>query len=90
MPQPSTLKYVADLVLERVFAEIKPGEDLAVALKKAYPFGNSEVGRQIWLDALLRHAAGLRIDFANYASGWHDDCPDELYDAPISISVPLE
>ena len=64
MPQPSTLKYVADLVIERVFAEFQPGDDLAQMLRNAYPFGNSVVGRRIWIDALFRHAADRRIDFA--------------------------
>lgn len=67
------MKFVADLVIEKVFADMKPGDDLAEALKKAYPFENSKQGRQIWLDALLRHAADRRIDFSDESLKWDED-----------------
>jgi hypothetical protein len=73
MPQPSTMKFVADLVIERVLAELKPGDDLAEVLQKAYPFENSKQGRQIWLDALLRHAADQRIDFSDDSFQWDEE-----------------
>jgi hypothetical protein len=54
MPQPSTLSYIADLIIRRVLAE--EHRDLAAALERAYPFDDCLEARRIWLDALLRHA----------------------------------
>ena len=56
MPQPSTLSYIADLIIRRVLAEGHTDVDLAAALERAYPFEDSLEGRRIWLDALLRNA----------------------------------
>ncbi len=56
MAQRSTLVQVADIVINRVFQEIRPGEDLARALNEAYPFGDDPHGREVWLEALLRNA----------------------------------
>ena len=56
MPQPSTLSYVADLVVRRVLANADSSKDIAQALEEAYPFDRSPQARRIWLDALIRHA----------------------------------
>ena len=53
MAQRSTLVQVAD---NRVFRDIRPGEDLARALNEAYPFGDDPRGREVWLEAFLRKA----------------------------------
>lgn len=55
MPEISTLKHIADIVLNRLLADHAQG-DLAEALERAYPFGDHPDGRQIWLEAMLRHA----------------------------------
>lgn len=77
MPQLSTLKLVADIVVARVLSDAVETEDLAAVLEDAYPFGNDPCGRQVWLDALLRHAfaAGHKIDSGFRAQGeefWAD------------------
>ena len=51
MAQRSTLVQVAD---NRVFRDIRPGEDLARALNEAYPFGDDPRGREVWLEAFHR------------------------------------
>jgi hypothetical protein len=56
MPQPSTLAYVADLVISRVLADANEGTDLIEALEQAYPFDLSVESRRVWLQALVRHA----------------------------------
>jgi hypothetical protein len=58
MPQLSTLKHVADIVVSRILANAADHEDVAAALEEAYPFGDHPHGKQVWLDALLRHAYG--------------------------------
>ena len=62
MPQPSTLAYVADLVICRVIADANEKTDLITALEEAYPFDESVNARRIWLQALLRHALTERKD----------------------------
>ena len=56
MVQRSTLVQVADIVINRVLRETKPGEDLARALNDAYPFGDDPHGREVWLEALIQKA----------------------------------
>jgi hypothetical protein len=56
MPQLSTLKLVADIVVSRILHNAEQYHDVAAALEEAYPFGDDPHGRQVWLDALLRHA----------------------------------
>ena len=56
MPQPSTLSYIADLIIRRVLAEEHTDAHLVAALERAYPFDDSLQARRIWLDALLRNA----------------------------------
>ena len=56
MPQLSTLKHVADIVVSRILANASDYEDVAAALEEAYPFGDDPYGKQVWLEALLRHA----------------------------------
>ena len=56
MPQLSTLKLVAGLVVARILSHAAEHDDLAAALEEAYPFGDDPSGRQVWVDALLRHA----------------------------------
>jgi hypothetical protein len=55
MPEPSTLSYVAELVVRRVLADTEKNTDLATALEEAYPFDQSPAARRIWLETLLRH-----------------------------------
>jgi hypothetical protein len=56
MPELVTLKHVADLIVDRVLAESKNTAELSEALENAYPFADHPEGRQIWIDALFRHA----------------------------------
>ena len=56
MPQPATLKHIADTVIRRVLSQVENRTDLGAALEREYPFGDDPLERQIWLDALLRHA----------------------------------
>jgi hypothetical protein len=56
MPQPSTLAYVADLVIRRVLADVHDKSTLLVALEEAYPFDESTDSRRIWYQALVRYA----------------------------------
>ena len=63
MPQPSTLSYIADLIIRRVLAEEHTNVDLAAALERAYPFDDSVEGRRIWLDALLRNAVASAAQY---------------------------
>ena len=56
MPQPSTLAYVADLVIRRVLADVDGNSDLPQALEDAYPFDESLDSRRIWYQALVRYA----------------------------------
>ena len=48
-------KHVADMIVRRVLSHVENCEELAAALKREYPFGDDPQGREIWLDALLRH-----------------------------------
>ena len=59
MPQLSTLKHVADIVVSRILADAAQYKDVAAALEEAYPFGDDPIERQVWMDALLRHAFSL-------------------------------
>ena len=57
MPQPTTLAYVADLVIRRVIADLDATDlELAEALENAYPFDDAPEARRIWMDALQRNA----------------------------------
>jgi hypothetical protein len=56
MPEPSTLSYVADLVVRRVLADADANTDIAQALEEAYPFDRTPYARRIWVDVLIRHA----------------------------------
>ena len=56
MVQRSTLVQVADIVINRVLRETRPGEELARALNEAYPFGDDPRGRKVWLEALIQKA----------------------------------
>jgi hypothetical protein len=56
MPQPTTLSYVADLVIHRVIASADRNTNLELALEEAYPFDESLDARRIWRQAILRHA----------------------------------
>ena len=56
MPELVTLRYVADLIVDRVLAETKDTEELPAALENAYPFAEHPDGRSIWIDSLRRHA----------------------------------
>ena len=56
MPELVTLKHVADLIVDRVLSETKNIAELKAALENAYPFADHPDGRQIWTDALRRHA----------------------------------
>lgn len=55
MPQPSTLSYVADLVIQRVLSEADETTDLPTALDQAYPFDEAPLCRRIWEEALSRN-----------------------------------
>ena len=59
MPQLSTLKHVADIVVSRILANAADYEDVAEALEEAYPFGDHPDGKEVWFEALLRHAYKL-------------------------------
>ena len=77
MPELVTLKHVADLIVDRVLAESKDTAELSEALENAYPFADHPEGRQIWIDALFRHAIEVnppsmhkspkRVDCCKYA-----------------------
>jgi hypothetical protein len=56
MPELVTLKHVADLIVDRVLLETRNRAELNAALENAYPFADHPEGRQIWMDALRRHA----------------------------------
>jgi hypothetical protein len=56
MPELVTLKHVADLIVDRVLSETRNRAELNAALENAYPFADHPEGRQIWVDALQRHA----------------------------------
>jgi hypothetical protein len=56
MNEPAALKQIADTVIRRVLSEMENRPDLGAALEREYPFGDDPLERQIWLDALLRHA----------------------------------
>lgn len=60
MPQPSTLSYVADLVIKRVIASADRNTNLDLALEEAYPFDDSVDARRIWLQAILRNALVMK------------------------------
>jgi hypothetical protein len=60
MPQPSTLSYVADLVINRVLANVDGNTNIELALEEAYPFDDSVDARRIWLQAVLRHALEMK------------------------------
>lgn len=64
MPQPSTLSYVAEIVISRILANAGPDTNLQLALEEAYPFDDSVAARRIWLQAVVRHALVLK-DRAN-------------------------
>jgi hypothetical protein len=62
MSDPSYRKHVADMVVRRVLSQVDNCEDLAVALKREYPFGDDPQGREIWLDAVLRHTHAYLVE----------------------------
>lgn len=70
MPQPSTLVYVANLVIARVLADGRDTSNVSDALEEAYPFDESVGSRRIWYQALVRYGldqksfANKRIDAA--------------------------
>lgn len=72
MTQRSTLLHVASLVIDRVLAKVDPNTDLCEALNRAYPFGDDPVGREVWIEVLLRNA--VEID-PNCMDSW-DKSPD--------------
>jgi hypothetical protein len=50
-------KLVAELVARNVISKAENCDELVVALEREYPFRDDDPkGREIWLDALLRHA----------------------------------
>ena len=55
MPQPTTLEYVADLVIRRTLLEVGKGPDLAPALERAYPFPDHHDYSKVWQRALHWH-----------------------------------
>lgn len=56
MREVSILRLMADIVVRRVLSDPENRTDLGRALEREYPFSDHPQGRQIWLDALLRHA----------------------------------
>lgn len=70
MPQPSTLSYVADLVVRRTItdAAADPTIDLIAKLEEAYPFDESVTARRIWLDALIRYSLAVDADKAKHTA----------------------
>ena len=65
MPQLSTLKHVADIVVSRILTNASDYENVSAALEEAYPFGDDPYGKQVWFEALLRHAYHLDSNEAN-------------------------
>jgi hypothetical protein len=60
MPQPSTLKHVADIVIRRVLAHADTAADLPSALDREYPFGDDPQAREIWLNTVRQHALNFK------------------------------
>jgi hypothetical protein len=56
MPQPSTLLYVSNLVIQKILANADPATNLGEELERAYPLDDSQEARRIWRDCLRRHA----------------------------------
>ena len=72
MPELITLTHVADLIVDRVIAETKNTAELRAALENAYPFAEHPEGRQIWIDALRRHALDFGLPSNKLAGSTSD------------------
>ncbi len=55
MPQPTTLEYIADLVIRRTLVEVGKGPDLRSALERACPFPDDVDYSKVWQRALYWH-----------------------------------
>jgi hypothetical protein len=56
MPSPTTLEFVADLVIRRTLVEVGKGPKLRSALERAYPFPDDHQDySKVWERALRWH-----------------------------------
>ena len=60
MPQSSTLKHVADIVIRRVLADTGTAVDLPSPLAREYPFGDDPQALEIWLNTVRQHALSFK------------------------------